>query len=451
MSSTYVSIPNTGIPGLNWTNLFTYNVSLNNGGGSWFIGANKDFSSQGSPISIFGLNGICTAYGKRYDATMKGPAGSGVFGSGNIHKQLDLLISNPYFYIANASYSAGSGITPISNCASMASYIGSQAGISVIWGTRNVPLNTLTFSPTMTVLDALNALANLAGGVVRWNGGNSYYVGDPNTTTGSFIVPDQRLIAIGGCEGYSLYDLETSNSTAPALLYSNISVGQVVTSAPQYPTINKLFSITKLLTIDDPTIPFDLPPNFNNVYVQIILNTNAQSQLVGVDGATVSGILPDGRTNYTGGAFISTDPNQWACIGSAGQSSYVTRVLKGNTYVPQFNADYTLFPSGVPAIESGYFTMNIGVTYMPLESNSSYSLAVTPVTYTKSYQGSIHCVFYGVMPLPGMYAQASLDDLTVSGVVESVTFSPPGYLSIEVAQYLQVNWEQPLASVSTSH
>lgn len=56
----------------------------------------------------------------------------------------------------------------------------------------------------------------------------------------------------------------------------------------------------------------------------------------------------------------------------------------------------------------------------------------------KVYSGTISCIFFGSIPLPGMYAQVDTGRMVVSGIVESVSITPPGILNIQVARYQKI-------------
>ena len=211
-------------------------------------------------------------------------------------------------------------------------------------------------------------------------------------------------------------------------------------------------SCAKILTDSDPIQEYSLRPNFSNVMIRSIV------------------VKPQGDPNlYSRGllttipAPITSDPNLWfdfvapgettniGTVGSLGMNpEYIYTKFEGGVYKPYMKLDGNYFDSlktsGVSQIANGNFTVNLAC--YGTQVVQTLGVATTIVQqYVQTYKGTINCIFYGVMPLPGMFGSATIDDLTVEGVIESVSLTPPGYLQLSIAQYTGIQWSNPYLNI----
>ena len=470
-TATYVTIGNQ----LNWGELYSYAMSLDYSGGSFAIASVPFIGAQGTAMKLFGLDAYITDSGKRYSNAMKGFTTSGIFGQPLLNKQFN-LIRGASTALQNLNYSSGLNYVnpnvPQTNVLSLrqvAFTIAHICGINLTW-IPSTPyddrITDFSYEPTMNGFSTLNSIASRVGANLRWFGNNNYYIADPAFSVGLFSVPREQLISAGGIEEAAHYDLETgvggavpmnSFGTPVQSFFSfnrpsfPFALGQQGTynlpTNSQNPQIANSYatplipvaSLTKQLTQNDPPMVHSLPQNYDEVMIQILVPAS-------YDVGTTAYMTTD-PTFYD--VFVAPGPN-----GSVGTltafgfhaNQYIYTTYEGGAYVPKIKIDYRVFPNH-PAITAGNFIMNIACTTKPI-ANSANNATVIPPTWVQTYRGNINCVFFGVLPLPGMWATATVDDLTVQGVIERVSFTPPGFLQLEVAQYARINWVLPPPQVT---
>lgn len=475
-SNVYINLNSSGaitgdlIPNESICDVFSAGFTLDYAGGRFNVITGSQFANIAQIITFFGLPAAVTAVGPAVTNTEIGTQTSGVFGSLQANKQLNLLLYgsaanqlliNPALAQANSNF----GLT----VKAVAQMVATAAGIGLQWLANDLPILQLNLQSTMTGIAALQYLASMVNATVRWSGINSYTVTYPNATAGgTWTLPDCQLLASGGIRAQNLYDLETGlTGTSDGNLY----VSQVMNVAPiqsganlatsgtsvlpvstilnnetstttsggtlfgqgPIPPIQQWRAITKALTVNDPDIAVDLPIDYDAVYIQIV--------------------VPD--ANFAGSQYTvpaSQQSTQWFLLPGPIQT-----INRGNIYVPQVLIQADTFPPTDTSVQNGNFTMNIGITrkipqkqFNDLAASSfdlqSYLLSKNLFRWVKTYTGTIQCLFYGVIPLPGMYLSATANGVTVEGVCESVSFSSPGILTMQVAQYARANFNTPFAN-----
>lgn len=464
----YISIPNTGISTIpDWNDLMNYGINLDYSGGSFSVSSFSQLGTLGQAITLFGLNATITQGGLEYSSTHKGFFASGIFGSPKLNRQINLTLSSSIIsapIILNPTL-----LYPNQNlwltAASICRVIGGICGVNVHWAVPDVPVRDFSLEPGMNGLGVLSSMAQRAGATLRWYGNNNYYIAYPNFTLGAFYVPNQNLIAQSGISSSNLLDLETgiggsgssTHATAPSQgMYTvpisvtdniaNTGVSNVPgQSGGEAPAPQRIANVTKLLTSNDPPLVFDLPPDYDQVYIQILIPA----------GKSTSGANGLGIQN-----FVTADPQQRYLFSDTGfANTYIFQSLVGNSYIPQVKVDHLLMPAN-ESVRSNNFVLSIFCTRKGLSEafnsarqaafDTSLESANRNPKFVQTYRGTINCYFFGVMPLPGMYASATVDDFTVSGVIENVTFTPPGILSINVARYNRINFVQPIGDINAT-
>lgn len=473
----YIQLSNTAFSDPpNWDQIYGYGLSLGFNGGTFDVTSSTPIaSSLGEHVQIFGLDGTVTqggAGGFVYDSGKKGYHGSGIFGTAALNKNFNLLagISAIAQQLAlNQSYQQKNNGATLLTARSLAVMIARMCGIKIIWLANDAPLTDFSLEPGMNGLNALNSLAGRVGALVRWYGNNTYIIAYPTQTIGSFTVPHPYLISAGGISGDPILDLETgiggavrpvlgsanqgtyiipTYNTNPSAQGGILAVAPPVLNGrsplitgnaliPGYPTtsVGQVGKVTKLLTSEDPALVFDLPADYLQVYAQLL--------------------IPPGASTSSGNKFITNNPLDWFSYDRtlAGSVSPVTQVFIGNAYVPQVIVDYTVFPNNA-SVQAGNFVFSLACTRRNSLNNLFNSNNKTPKQsvrnfpqFIKVFQGTINCRFFGVIPIPGMYASCTLEDKTVAGIIESVSLSNPGLLQISVAEYKTVYWIQPWSGV----
>lgn len=515
-TAVYVDIPNSNVPNNNWGQMFNFGSSLDYLGGTWSVISQNPVESLGQQFTLFGLTATETADGggsqNIVSSSAKGYATRGIYGNPIMNKQLSLVLgisgsnitylsylnkqlnllhySGQVQYVNVIPYGSTTSVSyPVNTTPTLYSvretcqFLAGRVGINLIWATFDNPMQSaFTIQPTMTLLSALQSLVGQVGAVLRWSGGNTYYVCPPNYTIGSFVVPNAKLITANGLFFEALEDLEYGiggvvtpipfspnqgvfTIPSPTYTFTNASFIYNATNTSQagtgLPAVTQVAHVTKILTVNDPPQVFDLPFDYDQAFIQILVpNPNAQAFSGFPQGLSVGTTNPfSGDSDITPsftftGSIVTDNPNQWWDFAFATPlaATYLGSVLRGNVYTPIAVVDNTFFPTNNRYVAAGNFSLNIGVTRKGLASGGNGNNLVYPrtVQYVKTYQGTITCVFYGVMPLPGMFASAQVDGVLVQGVIESVSFTPPGFLTLQIAQYSIINWVVPTQIVGPS-
>lgn len=460
-TAVYVALPNTGITGLDWSQIWNFAMTLNYSGGTFSIETLPNLGGNGTTLDIFGFKGTITNPGKRLSNSMHGYTTDGIFGAPLLNKQFRLLSGSTelinQFLIRNNSGAIWC------TASAVAKALAGVCGISLTWLAQDIPVTDFSYEPTMNGISAINSMAQRVGANLRWMGGNNYYVAYPNYTQGTFIVPNQKLITANGL-GYKLpYDLETgiggtvrNNAFGAPIqtlaVYNNLPVnlsaltGQYLLD-PNHPQpvsgtavgtpLVPVTTIAKKLTVDSPDSIYPLPYNYDTILVQILVNGK--------------------KYTANGAQYVTTDPGVWdifvaPAFNSSGalgaNSEYVYTTLEGGAYVKKIKIDYRCQP-GHPAIDAGEFEMKIACT-LKQASATPRIYYKRPTQWIKTYEGTIDVLFYGVIPMPGMLAKAVAEDITVEGVIESVNFTSAGTIQLQVAQYSGIDYLVPYLQLNNS-
>lgn len=458
----FVSIPNTGISTVpSWANLYQFGASWDYGGGSFSIASTVPVGNNGQNIQIFGFNGVITrgggADGKEYSSSLKGYKASGIFGNARLNQQINLLVGGTALgapVVLNPSLLQASQTSWLT-AKTISSIVANRCGVAVHWAAQDTSVKDFSLEPGMKGIDVISSMAQRVGATLRWFGNDNYYVAYPNTTVGSFVVPNQALIAQGGISLEPILDLDTGVSgqvnqgmyvISRAFTTSSTPGGTAGVPLPSAgtnnPTVTQVAKVSKLLTDDDPALIFDLPFDYDQVYIQILI----------APGQSTGGSNGLGIQN-----FVTTNPQQVFSFSDVGFANpYIFNTLVGNAYIPQVKVDAALMPDN-DAVQAGNFILTVFCTRRGLEGayeaaqqeaqNNADAVQSRNPQFIKTFQGKINCLFYGVIPLPGMFGSATVDDFTVSGIIENVTFSPPGLLSLDIARYAKINFVQPLNQI----
>lgn len=499
----YLHWLSTGIDGNDWTDMYNFNFLLNYSDGNFSLASKRPplvntidygYSVQpivsyfyptlgyggmnrvtpvdevaaahlGKQVNIFGFKGTIIDFGAGIGDSQASYNSSGIFGNPLMHKQLNLLMNASVIQqIMGTNQTLTPQGIPVGDTRSLCQGIAAIAHIKFLYAIQNVPLQNTFRVDGMTAMQALSSVAALAGGVLRWNGDNSYVVAYPDQYFGVWEVPNAKLLTSAGASYSQHYDLETGLSgTGLAVfpIYPRSRFFGTAKPAPtgQLPALQRIGKINKVLTTDDPPEVFDLPPNYDKVYIQ---------NLIGATGST-GGQIPISVRN-----FMTKNPSEWFEFNIAalnpGETSYIFNTYLGQTYIPQVKVDSGLFPpTGVnSSIDNGNFSINLACStkVLPLVANNNNNQTATALNqyrFIKTYSGTITCQFFGSLPLPGMWGKATIPqgatiysynasgevvdtipltggDFVVEGIIEEVQLSYPGTVTVTIAQYVRVNY-----------
>lgn len=460
-SGLHIFIPNTGITGVsNWKDLLNWGISLNFNGGTFDIGTKKTFGSLGSNgdvLSILGFTGTITDAGRTSSSSFKGYNNPGIFGSPKLNKQFRLIAASN---ILSAALQNGISNEPLT-ARTIANIVANVCDIKLVWQTRDVLVKDFSYEPTMNGVTALNSLAQRVGGTLRWYGNDTYYIAYPPFSLGRFEVPNYRFLGPNGITDSTHEDLETGvggavNVNAFGTPVQSVeilnyfgTIGAGGDGSIAIPTNNGIqalgFSsplrpitgpITKKLTDSDPANYYDLPPGYQDIYAQILINGKVYSNATTAQYVTTNPETYDIFVPPSGGGTTGIG------VTGAATSDYIFQVYEGGAYKTRLKIDHNVFPDH-PAVNNNNFQLNLACTMRSPQATTNDGVVLLPPEWVQTYKGTIECLFFGVIPLPGMWGYAKLDDHVVEGVIESVSLTHSGIMTIQVAQYTRINWISP--------
>lgn len=423
-------------------------------------------NNLGEALTFFGLKGAIVDSGRVLSNSAKGYVASGQFGNPMLNRQMSLLAyNNPAF---NAIFSAPPTVNfpqpqnqMTCNQAAQAifSTINSLPGNSLrlMWAVQDAPYYDAISQAGSTGLEAVASLAQRCGGVLRWDGNNNYIVAYPDIGYGTWSVPNCALLGAAGMQEEYILDLGTGRTgtglvNIPALPQTNNSqnVLPAAKNKGNSPTVGQFGpKITQKPKATDPPKVYDLPQNFDQVYIQILVGA----------GADLSGSGP-----LTASGWVTNDPTVWYPFNVDGQGAdiqsgnpaYIFQTNIGGRYIPQCKVDFNVFPSANANVDRNEFVLSMACSVKDLSGQFAAAQAdqtalqrmhqeynVQNYRFVKTYSGTINCMFFGSIPLPGMIASATSGDLTVSGIIESVQFQYPGFITVQVARYLRLDLLKP--------
>lgn len=445
----YVQYSNTGIGGISFCQMTNSNLNLDYSGGSFSITSTEPLGisqfyqgNLGRTVDAYGLTGTITDFGESVNTSENFFITNGIFGNPNLNKPFNLITfgSSQYFSFINGQNSIqyAPQINSYTTIKGMAESIASLCGIRLSWLIPDAPYRDIFNQSGITGWEALSTLASQMGGQLRWNGYDKYIVCYPDYLFGSFDIPNSKLLTSSGMKYQWHQDMSYGVSGAgvlgvPTNVYFDPSTKTLPTNANVTPAedIEIVGTITKPFTSDDPTITFDLPNDIVSVKIQILVKTG---------------------TVTAGARYVTDNPTIWFDLGTPSISNpYVTITKVGNSFVNQIKANYTLFPN-LTAINNGNFVMSFGIIRRSLQTQFESAQQDTDllrrelqakitgnIKYLKTYSGSVSFYFFGAVPLPGMFVSVNYCGKLVSGVIEQVSITGTGIVTIEVAQYLRIN------------
>lgn len=445
----YIGYTNNPIGGTTFCNLTGANLSLDYSGGTFNIASQAPLGTGtayidnlGKQIIVYGLSGTITDFGKSISSSSNTYNTQGIFGTPNLNKAFTLLTygAGQYFSFltTNTNLQAAPPINSYTTLKGMAQAIGALCGVTISWLIPDGPYHDIFSQNGITGLEALNTLAAQMGGQVRWDGGTTYTVAYPDYYSGTWTVPLSTLIDAQGLKYSNHQDLSYGVSGSGVLgIPTNNFFPSTIKNIPQNTTtqpqdnIEVIATVTKPYTSDDPITYIDLPNDIVSVKIQILVNPGQS----------------------TGARYVTDNASIWYDLGSPGLGNpYVPIIKVGNAFVNKVALGYTLFPN-LAAINNGNFTMSFGIVRtslntqfeaeaqdLDLQKREIQARIAANIKYIKTYSGTIVCKFFGTVPVPGMWASATFCGETVEGVIESVTITGAGIVTIEVARYFRINF-----------
>ena len=432
--------------------IISYSLSINNGNGSWEANTTTDVGDYYEQVQLFGLTGTIVDKGFSWSSSSGGVINGGILSNPKLNRDLGFLTyGNPnyFFNVPNASLNKPATSRAKSHRDAV-SLIAQLAGVTVSWAIPDLPL--VNFQPQMSqkAVEAMASLAQEAGGVLRWTGGDSYIVTYPDKQIGYFEVPDCCLITSMGmkCSAdmntgiYSpgVYAVPQLGQYNAGTKIKNGVLATPTASGPGNTTGSAIlaedfYTTTKLVTADDPIQFVNLPFDFDSIYIQNVCKVDGQ------------------------GPFVTLDPQRRWPLQTGFAGEYVNCIDIGGKLQPVLKISPDFFPSETNTdVADGHWYMKIQITRKPLSGGSdsgnsdgnedTEGRTMLRYRFIPTCVGTINCAFFGSIPLPGMFATATANGETVSGIVESVSFQNPGLLSIQVVQWSRLQFYQQLSGFS---
>lgn len=462
---------NNLVGSLSASQLLSWNMSLNDQGGTWNSTSTVDLPTYGSEPSVFGFKGTITKKGFNYSSSSAGYSNSGIFGSRNLNRELAFLIyGNPSYSpnIVNQNLQYPK-LVDIKTHSDAARLIASLASISISWNIPDYQLLNWQPQASMTALQALSSLASECGGVLRWNGGTSYLITYPDRSTGNWTVPNCCLITAMSKEcsldlnsgfynpgtyllpQYALIDAGTAliiaygqtGGTIQGGLNTGIAEpsqtqGTTLLSGniPGNPALEQVKAIYTTPNVYSGAIPYpvQLDLDTQKIWVQSVFETSSD-----------------------GGTYSTYDSNSWTLV-QAGLLGPNTILSDKNGQIRyNFQLGSNFFPSTTNAdVTNKKWYLRVGVTKNAIpakyvnEAASSLAKTLMKYRFIPMCTGSISCAFFGSIPVPGMTATATFNGQTISGIIESVSFSNPGTITVNFVNWAKFEFYSQLKAVDNT-
>ena len=439
---------NASIGSVNSCDLLNFDLQFDRLGGTFsFSTISNPNIANGSTINLFGFNGTVTGSGPIYTNNQVGYLTRGIFGNRDMNKQLNLLAAGNqvmFAYLTNSLLSTKQ-IDTLGNFKGAGLAIAHLAGCNLNWNMPggDIPLVDFTVQEGETAISALGSMAAQFGGSLFWDGGVNYRISPPNQSIGLWEVPDKYLLTGSGISATTLSDISIGTYgpgfySVPIVTFFDPRIYGLpeTTATDLFPRIQKINNTTKLFTAQDPKWITPLPMDTEEVFLQI-LTTDTENP----------------------SKMVTADMGNWFSIGtprinnSNSRVQYVNTGGANGTLKLQAEIPYTDFPQEVSAVSNNNFVMSIGVSRVSQQDlfeeavearnnqvRNMLAKLIGSFRYVKSYEGQISSYFFGSIPLPGMYGKATACGQTVEGIIESVSFTYPGIITVNVAQYSYVNF-----------
>lgn len=437
-----------------------WNVDINNDGGTWSTDTIVDYGSYGDPIKIFGISGAITDKGWAYSSSPSLNLNSGILGVRSANRELAFLLYGNPQYSTNTvnqwvSYPNPQDIKTHADCARL---IANLAGLNVHWGIRDYMYFNWQPQASMTAIQALSALASEVGGVLRWNGDNNYTVMYPNQSRGLWVVPDcclvvavQRKCKLDLNSGvynpgvYMMPQLGTYNAGTGSIYFATGTGGTSSTgSLASAPSTNSAFKVggQGSAAQEQPTAKYSS---------RTIMTSSSPQEYVELDWDTANIYVQNVTVSDLSGPYTTTDPNQWAVLGTFNNLAQFITV--NGQVKPVLYLQPGWFPSGNNDATNGNWYLRVGTTKTPAPLTQVTDTATSTIArnlmkykWIPVCTGSITCAFFGSIPMTGMTVVCNYNGKQISAIIESVSFSSPGIITVNFVNWGELNFYAQLGN-----
>lgn len=397
-----------GLTSFNTCDIISWTFTLNYQGGTFDIFLKTTFPKpvEGQYITIAGMTAFITDV-TEIRGSSKGNMVSGVFGNSNLlSKPLNLFANNPI--IAGLLPQSNTNSNPSANwqtAAAAAGAISGVAGISLGWLAPDYAITDMFSSGQTDLLSAIRALASKVGGILHYNGNETWQVVTPAVGIGRWEgYPHCSLIKI--VRRKKSKDMANESATQPRPHRGPSQYGGFDSSvifiplyelfAPPVEPINQFWSA-------------EAPPSGNADPQYIDCNGHFNAALHAITPQTrIQIIVPQ---DQVGPSFTTADPAQWFSLS--------VPVVKTPSRT-RFQISSSLFPIGVEGqLSLGYiadataknnaFRSNVDQRNERERLNAQREFG--SIRFFKLYDLQIESVFFNSVPFPGNTFTFTYDDI----------------------------------------
>ena len=456
----YIALKNAGMSDCSMCDLESFSMNFTETGGNWNITSLcSALGDCNDAVTLYGFEGTIKSPGLVISSNQAGFTYSGIFGNPNLFTPFRyVVVGSPLGTLLSDQNLTSPAIQNITTASAAVGYIASKVGTTVQWLVKDVPVSDFRLEEGGTAIEALQSLASRAGGRLRWNGLNAWKIVYPDVSEGIFEIPSCHLILPGGVTKNCYCDVIDNRAIiAGSVPSQNTSPGTTTdpVDPDTNPSVQLLATLNSRLTADDPPAIFDLPPDYDKVYCQILVNP----------GQSTSGNNLISIHN-----FMTTNPREYFLYDASGFGiDYIFKANIGGAVIPQVRVDNKCFPTkeaNNAAINNNHFIFKLYYTRKQItappgnatKANETLGQTQDVYRYSKVCDFSLQCLFFGAIPVPGMLIRATIPnvkvyvpncdtgametivigDINVEGICESVSFSFPGILNINFSTHKKI-------------
>jgi hypothetical protein len=452
VATCYVKMPCQDLIGpRDATEITGWRLDIQDGSGTWEAGASVAVGDYFDEVDIFGFSGTIISNG--FDLPSKPYLSAGILGKPKMNKQLQFLLygSNVYAPNMNNQNLTVPSTYQYKTHQDAAGFITSMADSTLSWTVPDFPLANFLPQGSQRAIEALQSLASEVGAVVRFNGESHYTVTFPDVSMGLWEVPECCLITSFAkrCDGdlnagyYSpgVYYLPQLDRFDAGTHRNNFNEETETSSNGTVDgrQIIDIYRTTTMKVVGNSPIEYvDLPADWQDIYIQIVASTAQGAQ----------------------GQFCTLNPRIWFLLQTGFAGQYVNNIDVAGVLKPVVKIDPTLFPQQNVDLLAGpeFWYMKIGCTTKSLaagtpaddvEEKRRIGRTIMRYKFVPVCTATISTAFFGSIPLPGMTARATLAGRTIEGIIESVSFSDPGIVTVNVVQWARLNFYEQLSEATS--
>lgn len=451
----------TGAGFYNYANVYSWTIDVT--GKTFEIEATTPVGTYDQSIEVAGFPAIVKRKLRQITQGTNNTVTKGILGTSALNKQLLFVLSGN----VNMANLLPNQSLIINNPNNWTSYgdatrgIAAAAGVSVQWAIPDLPLRDLQDFNNMTAYEALESLAEGAGGKLRYLDDDTYIVLYPDQPTGTFTLPDCCFVISISEEcnadvirnafgpGTSLKSqLPQLDPTSHTQIVDPNAQGNG--NPPRQPEL--IHSTSKVLIQNvDPIFAKDLDSDFETIFVRTLTKS---------DGNGIYVVTEDSLNNL----FGSDAPTEMFLLQTGFSGRYINNKDVNGELKPQLLIDFSLFPVGNAEVDAGNFITEFYMLRKSLqqafEEAREEAAAEERINLSKTqsrYKFVPVCVidatfvFTGAIPLEGQQFTFQYGDDYFEGIIENSRTQKSGdsvTTSITAVQWQKIDLLQRLSTLT---